>query len=101
MSLGFVYILENSSIPGVLKIGQSAKDPNQRASELRTTGVPYPFEVVYFGLFKDFQQLERAVHAHLATYRRTNDREFFSLSVEEAVSAIRNCATGAPIYEEL
>lgn len=101
MSLGFVYILENPSMPGVLKIGQSAKDPKQRASELRTTGVPDPFEVVYFGLFQDFQHLERLVHAHLASYRRSNDREFFALPVEEAVSAIRNCATGAPIYEEL
>lgn len=101
MALGFVYILENPSLPGLLKIGQSAKDPHQRAIELRSTGVPDPFHVVYFGLFENYEDLERTVHAHLMHQRHSQDREFFALSAEEAVYAIRNCSTSTPLYEEL
>lgn len=101
MSLGFVYVLANPSMPGLLKIGQSSKDPTHRASELRTTGVPTPFEVIYFGIFKNYEDLERSVHLRLAESRFRQDREFFSLELEDAVFAIRSCSRFAPIYEEL
>lgn len=101
MALGFLYVLTNARFPGLLKIGQSSKDPALRAAELRTTGVPDPFEVAYYGVFDGYEELERAVHARLSHHRHSRDREFFSLPLEEAVLAIRECARSAPLHEDL
>lgn len=50
MAKGFVYVLSNAGMPGLLKIGSSTKVPTARAAELNTTGVPSPFEVEYYCL---------------------------------------------------
>lgn len=44
---GWVYIITNKSMPGLLKIGYTMKDPRSRAKELEGTGIPTPYEVVY------------------------------------------------------
>ena len=36
---GFLYVLENDSMPGLLKIGKTSRSPHERAGELFTTGV--------------------------------------------------------------
>ena len=36
MALGWVYVFSNESMPGLIKIGQSAADPDLRAFELYT-----------------------------------------------------------------
>jgi len=42
-SKAHVYILTNESMPGLVKIGWTAGDPNERADALSTTGVPTRF----------------------------------------------------------
>ena len=37
---GYVYILTNPSMPGLVKVGKTTNTPNQRMSELHSTGVP-------------------------------------------------------------
>lgn len=44
---GYVYIISNQAMPGIFKIGFTLKDPELRAKELDSTGVPYPFIVEY------------------------------------------------------
>ena len=43
-SKGYVYVLINSSMPNLVKIGKTTKDPNERVKELSSaTGVATPF----------------------------------------------------------
>lgn len=100
MALGWVYILSNEAMPGLIKIGQSAADPALRASELHTTAVPSPFFVEYKGLFENFAALERQIHAELSEHRHEKNREFFRISPPEALEAIRRVANGGAKYEE-
>lgn len=70
--MGYVYILQNDSMPGLLKIGKTARNSRERAKELsKSTGVPTPFRVV-FDLSSDrYEILEREVHSKLARYRNS------------------------------
>ncbi len=101
MALGWIYVLSSESLPGLVKIGQSSNDPSMRAAELYTTGVPSPFKVEYKGLFDNYARLERAVHVTLADFRHSGKREFFSVSIETAISAIRAVAGELPKYEKV
>lgn len=45
---GYVYILSNPSMPGLLKIGMTRFDPTRRVQELSSaTGVPTQFQLIY------------------------------------------------------
>lgn len=85
---GFIYVLQNPAFPGLLKIGYTTRTPEERAEELsRHTGVPTPYRVVFSEFFEDCQGAERAIHNALAA-RRWN-KEFFRITVDEAVAVIR------------
>ncbi len=88
MAKGFVYVLTNAAMPGMVKIGFTMKMPTERAAELSTTGVPQPFEVEYYCLVEEPASLEAQVHRAMAAARQNADREFFKASVAEAVSGI-------------
>ena len=92
MPKGFVYIFSNPAMPGLLKIGYTGRIPTDRANELSSTGVPVPFEVEYYCIVEEASDIETQVHAHLAVVRRSADREFFRVSVREAIEAIEKLA---------
>lgn len=47
-SLSIVYVLTNSAMPGLVKIGYTSQDDaNSRIAQLYTTGVPVPFTIEY------------------------------------------------------
>ncbi len=47
---GYVYVLMNSSMRGLVKIGKTEREPEERAKELSaSTGVPTPFMVEIMG----------------------------------------------------
>src|SRR5688572_6679317 len=51
---GYLYVLINPSLPGLVKIGKTNRDPEQRAAELSAaTGVPTPFVLVYDAFFQN------------------------------------------------
>lgn len=76
-------------MPGLVKIGFSLKVPTERALELSTTGVPMPFDVEYYCLVEDPAALEIAAHQALSAQRQSADREFFRMSVRDAIAAIK------------
>lgn len=92
MTKGFLYILSNPSMPGLLKIGFSQQVPELRAAELFTTGVPLPFIVEYYCVVDDADQIELRTHLSLKGVRCRDDREFFRIDVETARKSVEeNC----------
>ena len=87
---GWVYIIENESMPNILKIGYSTKDPVLRAKELAGTGSPHPFRVVFDLLVEEPRSIEQAAHAILASKRE--GKEWFRCTHSEAIAVIRACA---------
>lgn len=88
---GRVYVLFNPRMPGLVKIGKTTRTAEERASSLRTTGVPAHFLVLYDIYVADMDAVERAVHEALASYRVERDREFFSCSPKEAINTLLQC----------
>lgn len=88
---GFLYVLANSAMQGMVKVGKTTRSPAERAAELSAaTGLPTPFIVVYEQLFEDCTEAETFVHTLLASkgFRVADNREFFSAPVNEVVRAI-------------
>lgn len=94
--VGFVYVISNPTMPGVVKIGVTQSSPSKRAAELVSTGVPEKFRVDYFCVVYQPYAVESAVHAVLAKQRRRG--EWFSITTYEAVGAIRDA--GVKILDE-
>jgi T5orf172 domain len=46
-TVGFVYVLSNEAMPGIVKVGMTTKLAEDRAKQLRGTGVPLPFHVEF------------------------------------------------------
>lgn len=84
MSKGYVYILTNEHMPGLVKIGRTTRDVGQRANELFQTGVPSPFIVADAKLSPDCELLEIQMHEHFWDSRVGDNREFFKVDAEEA-----------------
>lgn len=98
MSVGYVYVLSNRLMPGLVKIGFTTNDVKRRVAELSSaTGVPAPFEIEYYCLTKHPGRVEREVHRDLAAHRLQN-REFFSVDVARAISAVEPHIT--PVEQE-
>ena len=85
--IGYVYVLSNPIYP-YLKIGSSYVEPNIRALQLDTTGVPMPFVVEGFVSCKDYYELEMRVHRALDAKRLNKKREFFDVTVYKAMNTI-------------
>lgn len=84
---GWVYVLENEAIMGLLKIGYTTREPEVRAKELsQPTGVPAPYQVVHKRWFADCIAAERDIHRMLD--HRRHEKEFFKMSVDEAIKVI-------------
>lgn len=75
-------------MPGLIKIGKTTTSPNQRMSELHSTGVPTPFVLELSVEVNDCHSSERAAHSALAKYRVADNREFFRISVAKALQEI-------------
>lgn len=89
---GYVYVLSNPGMPGLLKIGRSINGGKCRATEMDGTGVPFPFELEFECLFEDCVYAEAMVHEKLNSERVSGRREFFALDVFDAIVSILGVA---------
>jgi hypothetical protein len=81
-------------MPGLVKIGQTTNTPEQRAKELgASTGTPTPFAVAHFEGVPDCVATEKRVHRRLFEQRINPKREFFEMSVADAISIVRELAS--------
>jgi len=88
---GYIYVLINPSMEGLVKVGKTTRDPSQRVKELSTpTSVPTPFILVYQAKFIDCSEAEQHIHQELAAkgYRYSSNREFFIAPVNEIIDII-------------
>jgi TPR repeat protein len=91
MAAGYVYVLANSSMPGLVKVGKTTRAPSERADELSgVTGVATPFIVAYEEYFEDCDAVEMSVHTVLSAkgLRLSESREFFRAAVSDVVKAL-------------
>lgn len=88
MSKGYVYVLSNPAMPGLVKIGHSKHGGRSRAGQLQQTGVPKPFVLEFELYVEDAACLEAAAHAALAGDRVAHNREFFKIDPQEAAIAV-------------
>lgn len=90
---GYVYLLSNPSMPGMVKIGRTVRDPHTRAGELTAaTGVPTPFRLEGYVRSPDAARTEAAVHRIVGGDRVNARREFFRIDTARAMSVIRRVA---------
>lgn len=85
---GYVYILVNPSMPGLIKIGRTLRDSRMRARELSSTGVPTPFQVAFELFDEQHDDLEARIHCELTDYRISTSREFFRYPLDKAIALL-------------
>lgn len=91
---GFVYLLSNPSMPGMVKIGRTARHPEKRVAELTSaSGVPTPFRLEGYVRSPDAVRTEAAVHRLIGGNRVNTRREFFRVEPARALSIIRRVAS--------
>lgn len=88
---GYVYILINPSYEGLVKIGKTTREPEERVKELSAaTGVATPFILVYKRLFQDCHTAESNIHKVLTDrgHRVSESREFFRIEITDAINTL-------------
>jgi hypothetical protein len=92
---GYIYVLVNSSMPGLLKVGKTSREPSERVAELSSaTGVATPFIVAFEQWFADCDAAEDYVHTILEQkgVRQSKNREFFRAAPNEVIRVILEAA---------
>ncbi|MBI2474859.1 GIY-YIG nuclease family protein [Candidatus Uhrbacteria bacterium] len=85
-----IYILINEAMPGYVKIGKTSTSLEQRIRELSaSTSVPLPFTCFYACTVKDAAFVEHQLHDAFDNNRTNPRREFFQISPERVVSALK------------
>jgi hypothetical protein len=93
---GYVYIMINQAFPHLLKIGKTEKNPDERARELSSTGVPSPFIVLHNEYVADCATVESEMHRLFAQFRESSRREFFRIERSEAIRVLSELAKKYP-----
>jgi hypothetical protein len=95
MEQGWIYVLVNSSMPGLVKVGRTTRSAHERTAELSAaTGVATPFVLAFEQEFADCEAAEHDVHAELERrgLRVAKNREFFRGSPAEIVRLVLDVA---------
>ena len=93
---GVVYVMRSPSHAcDIYKVGLTRCPPAQRASQLNTTGVPLPHEVIAQWDVGDCKKVEDIAHLRLGRYRVNPKREYFRVALKTIVATINQ------IVEEL
>jgi hypothetical protein len=97
LAKGYLYILSNPAMPGLLKISLTMRTVPERVAELSAaTGVPSAFTVEAYFESSDPPQHEKAVHRKLHK-RRVAGKEFFRVRLDEAVECLRAVTGNVPL----
>jgi len=95
---GWVYVITNDSLKGLVKIGYTLKDPTLRSKELRSSGIPHSYNLAYEILTINPRDVEQKTHSILKEYRE--NKEWFRCSISQAVSTIKSIVNENKLYEK-
>lgn len=87
--MGIVYILTNDAMPGIIKIGITEDSVESRIKSLDNTSLPLPFRFYFAIESKRYKEIEKLAHDAFSTFRIRENREFFKIDPERAVSALK------------
>ena len=83
---GYIYAMSNDSMPGLLKVGMTTRNPEVRLLEANSpnTWIPTNFKLELAKKVNNPKQKEKTLHVLLEKFtERTNSRrEFFRVSIE-------------------
>ena len=82
---GYVYLLSNPAMPGVVKIGHTRGALKSRVDQLSSaTGIPRPFEIEAVFMSEKPREEEQLIHQALSDCRAPG-REFFAIPLNDAL----------------
>ena len=88
---GYLYIISSPALPNMIKIGCTRRlNPTIRVRELSSSSLPYPFHAHCFVFSDNVFELESNMHKFFNAERVTQDKEFFNITPEEAINALKN-----------
>jgi hypothetical protein len=80
-STGHIYVLQNTSVPGIFKIGFTERSVVDRLNEInKATGVITPWQIRDFWFTQNPYAAEQEIHDRLDEYRVENNREGFAVN---------------------
>lgn len=89
MAKGYVYLLTNEAMPGIVKIGCTERTVEERIEKLsKPTGVPMPFDCFFAVRVENAESVEKKIHDGLKDFRLPN-REFFKIAPERVRSLMQ------------
>lgn len=105
MSFGYVYVMSNPSMPGLLKIGFTTRAIEERLQEANqpNTWIPMPFSLELSKFVVNPQQKETTIHRILAKDRVNPSREFFRVDIDQVkllFDLMDTCAQPEPEMDE-
>lgn len=101
---GFIYVLTNRYMPGLVKIGMTTQTIKARMRNLYGTGVPVQFECVFaFSVpANDLHNVERLIHLTYDNVRANPHREFFEIDdIEKLIIWLRGLCDAFHLHEEI
>ena len=86
---GHIYVLQNTSVPGIFKIGFTERSVADRVNEINSaTGVIIPWQVRDFWFTQNPYAAEQEIHDLLQEFRVENNREGFAINFNVARDVI-------------
>tara|TARA_Y100001933_G_C18956893_1_gene546402 strand:- start:609 stop:1499 length:891 start_codon:yes stop_codon:yes gene_type:complete len=87
---GFIYALSNELMPGIYKVGFTARNPDERASEISNqVNLPSKFVVEKYWRTNDPYIVEQRIHESLSEY--AEGKEFFKGNLKDICKIIDDC----------
>ncbi|NTF17424.1 GIY-YIG nuclease family protein [Agrobacterium rubi] len=90
---GFVYVMSNAAMPGIVKIGMTSRNPEIRLREINSATGVLPFTLEAVIVSRNAKWTEREVHSKLSGRRVRENREFFRIETDEARRLIFDVAS--------
>jgi len=91
MTQQIIYVLTNEAMPGYVKVGKT-DNIERRLRDLDWTNLPLPFECFYAARVANASFVEAQLHEAFGDHRIRARREFFRISPERVVAALRLAA---------
>lgn len=93
--LGWIYIVSNVSLAGMVKIGQTSNPVEERVQELsQSTSIPTPFKIEAQFIVERPKDTELKIHRYLRKFRINSRKEFFRINLDKAIESCNFCIYG-------